>query len=127
MTIFYLFAPMAATIFETQNLIIRQFSINDAAFIFELLNTPAWKQFIGDRGIETIDDAVNYITNGPLAAYDKYGYGLWLVALKETGQPMGMCGLVKRSYLSLPDIGFAFLPGFEGKGYGYESAMGTIA
>jgi ribosomal-protein-alanine N-acetyltransferase len=117
---------MNIMLFQSANLNIRHFNLNDDAFIFELLNTPAWKQFIGDRNINTREDAVNYILNGPLASYNKYGYGAWLVTLKDTQQPIGMCGLFKRDYLNKPDLGFAFLSGFEGRGLAYEACVASL-
>ena len=117
---------MTNTLIHTDNLNIRPFTIADAPFVFELLNTPAWKEFIGDRNINTIDDAVNYIRNGPLLSYKINGYGPWLVTLNSTQQPIGMCGLFKRDYLDNPDIGFAFLPAFEGRGLAYESTMAIL-
>jgi ribosomal-protein-alanine N-acetyltransferase len=114
-------------LFQSANLNIRRFNLSDDVFIFELLNTPAWKQFIGDRNINTREDAVSYILNGPLASYDNYGYGAWLVILKDTQQPIGMCGLFKRDYLDKPDLGFAFLPGFEGRGLAYETSIASLA
>jgi ribosomal-protein-alanine N-acetyltransferase len=96
------------------------------SFIFELLNTPTWKQFIGDRNINTNEDAVNYIINGPQGLYKQYGYGPWLVSLKDTEQPIGMCGLFKRDYLDKPDLGFAFMPGFEGRGFAYEACLASL-
>jgi ribosomal-protein-alanine N-acetyltransferase len=113
-------------LFQSPNLYLRRFTVDDAEFIFELLNTPAWKQFIGDRNINTQEDAVNYIINGPYVLYKKYNYGPWQVSLKQDSQPIGMCGLFKRDYLDQPDLGFAFLPGFEGRGFAYEACMATI-
>lgn len=117
---------MLNILFETSNLVIRRFTTHDDTFIFELLNTPTWKKFIGERNIHSTLEAINYLHNGPLALYAQYGYGPWLVALKETNQPIGMCGLFKRDYLDKPDLGFAFLPGFEGKGFAYESCMASL-
>ena len=117
---------MSEILFETPNLTIRRFTENDGAFIFELLNTRTWKEFIGERNINSSIDAINYLHNGPLALYDQYSYGPWLVALKETNQPIGMCGLFKREYLDRPDLGFAFLPGFAGKGFAYESCVAVL-
>jgi ribosomal-protein-alanine N-acetyltransferase len=114
------------TVIQTTVLTLRQFNTNDAGFILELLNTPAWKQFIGDKNVNTHQDAVNYLINGPQATYVKYEYGPWLVSLKESGQPIGMCGLFKRDYLDRPDLGFAFLPGFEGRGLAFEACLATI-
>ena len=118
---------MATTLTQTAHLNIRQFTINDAAFIFYLLNTPTCKQFIGERNINSQDDAEKYINNVPLSIYQKYGYGPWLVELSDTLQPIGLCGLFKRNYLDKPDLGFAFLPGFEGRGLAYEASMAVLA
>ncbi|MGZ9235204.1 MAG: GNAT family N-acetyltransferase, partial [Anaerolineales bacterium] len=72
------------TVLETERLILRQFTEDDAEFIFELLNDPSWIQNIGDRNIRTLEDARSYIVNGPVKSYEKNGFGLWLVVLKET-------------------------------------------
>lgn len=109
-------------VLQTERLRLCQLSIQDAAFILELLNTPSWLTFIGDRGIRTLDDARNYILNGPVTSYNQFGFGLYLVRLKENDLPIGLCGLLKRETLKDIDIGFAFMPQFTQKGYAYEAA-----
>jgi RimJ/RimL family protein N-acetyltransferase len=110
------------TILETERLLLRHLSIEDADFILELLNEPSFIRNIGDRGVRTIDGANSYILNGPVASYAKNGFGLYLVKLKETDESIGMCGLIKRDTLKDVDIGYAFLPRFWSKGYAVESA-----
>lgn len=117
---------MSDILFQSTNLNLCRFTVDDAAFIFELLNTPTWKQFIGDRNINTQQDAANYIINGPQNLYNRYGYGPWVVSLNDTSEPIGMCGLFKRDYLDKPDLGFAFLPEFAGQGFAYEAAKSSI-
>jgi len=112
---------------ETDRLLIRKVSLDDDAFIFELLNSPTWLRFIGDRGIHTLTDARQYILNVPLKNYEELGFGPYLVKVKSNGVPIGMCGLFRREILDDPDIGFAFLPEYAGKGYGYEAALAVIA
>lgn len=109
-------------ILETERLVLRQFTVEDAPFILELLNEPSFIQNIGDRGVRTPADANLYLLNGPIASYAKNGFGLYLVILKETNASIGMCGLIKRDGLSDVDIGYAFLPKFWSKGYAVESA-----
>ena len=54
---------------------IRRFTEADAEFILGLLNQPSFLRYIGDKGVRTIDDAVRYIQNGPIASYERVGYG----------------------------------------------------
>ena len=109
-------------ILETERLRLRQFTLDDAAFILELVNDPSFIQNIGDRGVRSLEDAQRYLETGPIASYARKGFGLWLVQLKESGESIGMCGLIKRDTLEDVDIGYAFLPKFWSKGYAVESA-----
>lgn len=113
-------------ILETERLILRKFVLADAPFILELLNTPTWLQFIGDKGVRNLEDAENYLKNGSLKSYEENGFGFYLVAEKWTQKPIGMCGFIKRQELENVDLGFAFLPDFIGKGFGYEIAQATL-
>jgi len=114
-------------ILETDRLILRQLVVEDATFIFALLNDPGWLRFIGDRGIRTLDDARNYILQGPVAMYARYSFGLYLTVRKQDGVPIGLCGLLKRDGLADVDIGYAFLPQFRGQGYAAEAAAAVMA
>lgn len=98
----------------------------DSAFILELVNEPSWIQYIGEKGVKTLQDALRYIENGPLAMYKRAGFGLYMVELKEIGEPVGICGLIKREGLKDVDLGFAFLPRFWRKGYAFESAAAVM-
>lgn len=113
-------------VLSTERLIIREASMDDAAFILKLVNDKGWLTYIGDRNIKSIEAAENYIQNSLQAAYTKNGFGLFLVALKSTQECIGMCGLVNRPNLDDIDIGFAFLEEHCKKGYGYESAKATL-
>ncbi|HYE72924.1 MAG TPA: GNAT family N-acetyltransferase [Blastocatellia bacterium] len=107
---------------ETERLTLRQIRLDDAPFFLELLNEPSFLNNIGDKGVRNLDDAHQYLINGPIASYEKFGFGLYLVELKDSLMPIGMCGLLKREGLTDPDIGYAFLPRYWSKGYAIESA-----
>ena len=94
----------------TDRLIIRRMSTTDADFMLALLNEPSWLRFIGDRGVRTREDAQAYILQGPVAMYERLGFGFCLVQSRESAHPLGICGLTKREYLDSPDLGFAFVP-----------------
>lgn len=110
-------------ILETKRLILQKISIDDARFILKLLNEPSFIRNIGDRGVRTLKDARDYISNRLIASYEKFGFGMYLVIVKDSGSPAGLCGLVKRDSLEDVDIGYAFLPEFWSKGYATESAL----
>jgi len=113
-------------VLETSRLTLRRMSAGDAAFICRLLNEPSFLQYIGDRGVRTIEDARRYIETGPMAMYARVGFGLFIVELKATGAPIGICGLLKRDTLDDVDVGFAFVPEYWRQGYAYESAAATL-
>ena len=109
----------------TDRLTIRKFSLDDAPFILELVNDPDWLKFIGDRKVHTLTDAKNYIVNSFFMSYTAFGFGPYLVALKENDLPVGISCLIKRDSLQNVDIGYAFLKAHRGKGYAIEAVMAT--
>ena len=114
-------------VLETDRLTLRWLTLTDAEFILQLLNEPAFIRFIGDRGVRTVEDARKYILQGPVASYERFGFGLYLTEVTATGTPVGICGLLKRDTLPDADIGFAFLPAFWRQGYAFESAAAVIS
>ena len=107
---------------ETSRLIISRLDESDYSFILELVNSPSWLKYIGNRNIKTKSAAKKYITDGPVKSYSEYDFGLYKLTLKESGKDIGVCGLIKREELDLPDLGYALLEGFHGYGYVTESA-----
>jgi RimJ/RimL family protein N-acetyltransferase len=122
--------PSAASrpaVLVTARLRLRHLTPDDAEFLVELLNDPAFVANIGDRGVRTPADAVGYVEKGPGASYARHGFGLYLVELAATGTPIGLCGLVKRDALPDVDVGFAFLPAFRAHGYALEASEAVLA
>ena len=115
------------TLLETERLILRELTFDDAPFILTLLNDPSFLRYINDKNVRNIEDARQYMLNGPMASYARNGFGLYLVQLKDTAVPIGLSGLVKREELPDADIGFAFLPDYWGKGFAFESACAVMS
>lgn len=118
--------PLHSNRIQTDRLSIRPFTLADAEFVLQLVNTPSWLTYIGDRGIKSIEDAKNYLINGPFQSYQVNGFGLSMVELTASSIPIGMCGLIRRADFEHVDIGFALLPEYEGKGYGHEAAQAIL-
>jgi ribosomal-protein-alanine N-acetyltransferase len=113
-------------ILETERLILKPMQPEDASFLLELLNSPKWLEHIGDRNVHSIAEAEQYITERMLPQLDRLGYSNNTIILKETGAKIGVCGIYHREGLEGVDLGFAFLPDYEKKGYAYESATTLI-
>ena len=106
---------------SSERLQLRHLVDTDAAFILELLNDPDFIRNIADRGVSTVEAAAQYISAGPAASYARFGFGLFLVELRDPTVPIGICGLLRRDSHPDVEIGFAYLPAFRGQGYGFRS------
>lgn len=111
---------------ETERAILREVNEADAEFILDLLNQPSFIRYIGDRNVRMPEQARHYIETRFAKSYREFNFGMWAVELMETNQLAGICGFVKRDGLPDADIGFAFLPQFERKGYAFESASAAL-
>jgi RimJ/RimL family protein N-acetyltransferase len=111
---------------ETPRLRLRQLLGSDAPFIIELLNDPEFIRNVGDRGVRTLADAQRYIETGPAASYARYGFGLYVVELRDAAVAAGLCGLLHRDTHPDVEIGFALLPRHRGNGYTMEAARAAL-
>lgn len=114
------------TVLNTERLTLRRFTTDDAQFVLTLLNEPSFLRYIGDKKVRSLEDARQYIVNGPIASYDRNDFGLFVVELRESRAPIGICGLLRREELPAPDIGFAFVPAARGKGFAFEAATAVL-
>lgn len=111
---------------ETPRLVLRHLTLDDAGLMLAIWNDPAFIRHVGDRGIRTVEDAEEAMKNGVFKLYEDHGYGPFRVALRDGDQAVGICGLFRREGLDDPDLGYATLPHFCGKGYAYEAASAVL-
>jgi ribosomal-protein-alanine N-acetyltransferase len=126
-TPFVAIVPVSRIVLHTPRLRLRELVVADAPFVLELLTDADFLRHIGDRGVRDIETAKSYIAAGPQASYAQHGHGLWLAEIAATGEPAGMCGLLRRATLDAPDLGYAWLPRFRGIGYAGEAAAAVLA
>lgn len=106
---------------ETPRLWIDGWNSHDAVAVFELLNSPGWKRYIGDRKIKTVGDAQHYIEK-KLSLRSPQGHGAYALRMKKSGEMVGLLSLLQRDSLDAPDIGYALLPKYYGQGLAREAA-----
>jgi ribosomal-protein-alanine N-acetyltransferase len=114
------------TIRQTPRLTLRELTDTDAPSVLALLNDPDFLEHIGDKGVRTHEEALSYLASGPYASYAVHGFGLWRVALRDTDEMIGMCGLLRRDWLDAPDLGYAYLPAARGRGLAQEAAEAVL-
>lgn len=112
---------------ETQRLVLRRITLDDADLMLAIWNDPAFVRHVGDRGVRTLEQARHAITTGPLQLYEKYGYGPYAMVQRSDGARTGICGLFRRDFLDHPDIGFAVLPDYRDRGFAVEACVAVIA
>ena len=110
-------------VLQTPRLTLRPLTPDDAAFIVELVNDPSWLRFIGDKNIRDVEGARRYLAEGPIRMYEQHGFGMLCVESRETGERVGVCGLVKRDKLEDVDLGYALRPRHWGQGLAREAAV----
>jgi RimJ/RimL family protein N-acetyltransferase len=111
---------------ETRRLRIRELTTDDAEFILGLVSQPSFLENIGDKGVRNLEDARRFILEGPWASHRDRGYGQFMVELKDSGEPIGVCGILYRDSLDVSDVGCAFLPEYWRRGFAYEAAGAVI-
>ena len=109
--------------YHTTRLIIRPTILEDAEFIFKLMNSPKWIKYIGDRKVYSVEEAEKYIQEKMLPQLERLGHSNNTIILKDSKEKIGTCGLFDREGLEGLDIGFSLLPQYEKLGYGYEAAQ----
>ncbi|HWK34714.1 GNAT family N-acetyltransferase [Sphingomonas sp.] len=113
-------------VIETDRLILRHLTVDDAPFLHALLTDADFLAQIGDRGVHTLADARRAIPERYVASYDTHGFGMFAVVERGGAEPIGMAGLVARDWLDHVDLGYAFLPAGRGKGYALEAARAVL-
>jgi RimJ/RimL family protein N-acetyltransferase len=117
----------SAAVIETERLMLGELTAGDAAFLLALHTDPDFIANIGDRGVHTLEDARRYIDQVLRRSYREHGFGLWLMARRDSGEAVGLCGLVSRDWHPHVEIGFALLPAARLRGYVFEAAAAVVA
>lgn len=110
-------------ILETERLLLREMTTEDLPSLCLILQDAdvmyAYEHAFSD------DEALSWLKN-QLNRYDKYGFGLWAVILKETGEMIGQCGITMQQWdeKSVHEIGYLFQKNYWHKGFAIEAAAG---
>lgn len=113
------------TILETDRLLLRDITLDDARSMFRLHSHPAVQEFTGEPVIASMAEMEKAIATR-IADYKKYGYGRWATFLKADNQFVGWAGLAYLPEFDQIDLGYRFMPKFWGKGIATEASSAIL-
>src|SRR5688572_5281810 len=116
-----------AIICETERLILREQTEDDAPAVLRLGSDPLVTRFLLDKAPTNLEEALALLRAHPLTDYRKYGFGRWAVVLKSTGEMIGFTGLKYLADMNEVDVGYRLLSAYWGMGLATESARPAIA
>jgi len=116
---------MIRTQLGTQRLRLRLFTHDDVQVMYEMSSDPDVIKY-ADTAVKDIQEARQRLEQGPLADYQKYGYGRFAVELKTTGKVIGFCGIKYLPEINLPEVGFRYFKEYWGRGIGTEAALACV-
>lgn len=112
-------------VLETERLILRTFTMDDAPLIYELNLDPDVTRYTFDL-VKDIEQAREILEKTILPQYALYNHGRWAVHLKQGLEFIGWCGLKSRPERNEIDLGYRFQKKSWGKGYATEAAFACL-
>ena len=111
---------------ETERLILREYTEDDAPAFFALNSDPAVMRYVPDEPMISVDQAREVLRSHPITDYKERGFGRFACVLKATGEHIGFCGLKYLKEIEDIDLGFRFIPSQWGKGLATEAALASV-
>lgn len=108
-------------ILETERLRLREYTMDDFDALYEILSDPETMQHY----LKPYDaDGTRRWLNWSIKNYQEYGFGLWAIELKETGEFIGDCGITIQNIdgEKLPEIGYHVHKRYWRRGFGGEAS-----
>ena len=112
-------------IIETNRLLLRIFTEDDAALLYELNLDPDVIRYTHDP-IKDLTHASEILEKVIIPQYALYNHGRWAVHVKTTLEFLGWCGLKYLAESNEIDLGYRFKKEGWGKGYATEAASASI-
>ena len=106
---------------ETERLILREYTMDDFVPLYQIMSDPeTMRHYPAPFDEEKTRGWIEW----NLDNYKKYGWGLWAVVLKESGDFIGDCGITMQSVdgETFPEIGYHLRKEWQGKGLATEAA-----
>lgn len=112
-------AGLPMTILETERCVIREITVADVDALYEIYKEPSITKFMEDL-YPTKEQEISYTRDYIKNVYGFYGYGMWIVEKKDTGEIIGRAGVEQHENEECVEMGFVIARPFQRQGYAYE-------
>lgn len=112
-------AGLPWTVLDTERCVVRETTVEDVDSFYRIYAEPSITEYMENLFADS-DEETAYIREYIEKVYAFYGYGMWTVLEKESGEVIGRAGISWREGYDLPELGFVFGVPWQGKGYAYE-------
>lgn len=119
------FKGMPWNIVETERLNIREITKEDVPRLYELYADKEITYYM-ENLFPDIEQETEYTENYIKNVYEFYGYGMWLITLKDSGLVIGRAGLEYKESFDGLELGFMLGKDYQNKGYAYEACSAII-
>lgn len=112
-------------ILETERLLVREINTDDVPVLYELYADESITEYM-EPLFDKMEDEISYTRDYIKNIYGFYGFGMWILVLKETNQVIGRAGLEYREGYEGLELGFMLGIKYQHKGYAYEACKAII-
>ncbi|MCI8936046.1 MAG: GNAT family N-acetyltransferase [Lachnospiraceae bacterium] len=119
-------AGLPWNILETDRLKVRESTVEDVKDFYRIYSDPSITYYM-ENLYQKREEEEAYMKAYIDQIYGFYGYGLWTVQLKDTGEVIGRAGLSVREGYDLPELGFVIDTAHQNMGYAFEVCAAILA
>lgn len=106
-------------ILETERCRLRETTVEDVEAFYEIYKEPSITEYMEDL-FQDIDEERQYVRDYIDKVYGFYGFGVWTVIEKASGEIIGRAGLSYREGFEDAELGFVIGVPWQRQGYAYE-------
>lgn len=117
---------LAWDIAQTKRLLLREITLQDVPRLYELYKDKTISEYMEPLYPEP-EQELSYTRDYIRNVYGFYGYGMWVIVRRDTGEVIGRAGLEYREGYDGLELGFMLGVEYQHQGYAYEACSAALA
>ncbi len=112
-------------VLDTERCHLRETTVADVEDFYRIYAEPSITEYMEDL-YDTPEQEKEYTRKYIENVYGFYGFGVWTVVKKDTGEVIGRAGISYREGFEVPELGFVIGVPWQGQGYAYEVCRAVL-